>query len=204
VGQRIITDVEIPALAEAMRLRGYSLEPALAGIDVVPDPPAVAAILRKWGPGIALRLGSIPEIAVASSAAAVADALDAGAADAVAAWVDPHELAARLDARIRHHAPRPIDIADMRIDRVYHQVTRGGRVIELLPREYALLLHLAERRGRCISRRTLLAEVWGLRFDPGTNVVAVHMSKLRAKIDRGSATPLLHTVKGLGYRLDTG
>nr|WP_302054027.1 winged helix-turn-helix domain-containing protein [Sphingomonas tagetis] len=187
-----------------MLARGYALVPVgFASADEAPDSSLPAAILRKWGPGITLRGTGIPEIAVTPCAAAVAAALDAGAADAVAVPVDAHELAARLDARIRHHAPHPIVIGDLRIDPVRRHVTRADHTIPLLPREYALLLHLAERRGECVSRRALLAAVWQLRFDPGTNVVAVHMSKLRAKLDRGFAFPLLHTVKGVGYRLDT-
>lgn len=65
-----------------------------------------------------------------------------------------------------------------------------------------MLLYLVERRGEFVSRRELLEQVWGLRFDPGTNVVAVHISKLRAKIDRGFTNPMIRGVKGLGYRFD--
>lgn len=200
MGQQIITEIEIPALAEAMRMRGYALVPAQPGRDA----PLAAAILRKWDAGITLRRTSIPEIAVASCQASLTAALDAGAADAVAVPVDPYELAARVDARIRHHMPRPIAVGELSVDAARRQVMRAGRPIPLLPREFDLLLHLAERRGECVGRQALLAAVWRLRFDPGTNVVAVHMSKLRARIDRGFATPLLHTVKGVGYRLDAG
>lgn len=201
MGQQIITEIEIPALAEAMLMRGYAL---VAAQPDRCDAPLAVAILRKWHLGITLRRTSIPEIAVAPCRATVAAALDAGAADAVAVPVDPHELAARVDARIRHHMPRPIEIGDLTVDAARRQVMRAGRPIPLLPREFDLLLHLAERHGECVDRRALLAAVWRLRFDPGTNVVAVHMSKLRARIDRGFATPLLHTVKGVGYRLDAG
>ncbi len=199
MGQRVITEISIPRLAEAMGARGYALVPA----DAAPDPMHDAAILRRWGPGIALRGAGIPEIVIAGCRASLAAALDAGAADAMMAPVDPGELAARVDARIRHHSPRAIEVGGLRIDPVHRQVARDGAAIALLPREYALLLHLAQRRGECVSRRALLKSVWRLPLDPGTNVVAVHMSKLRAKVDRGFATTLLHTVKGVGYRLDT-
>nr|WP_243852986.1 winged helix-turn-helix domain-containing protein [Sphingomonas naasensis] len=92
-------------------------------------------------------------------------------------------------------------MGDLRIDPVERRVEREGRAIALLPREYALLLHLARSAGRSIAREELLAAVWGLRFDPGTNVVEVHVSRLRAKLDRGFAAPMLVTDKGRGYRL---
>lgn len=199
MGRAIISEVEIPALAEAMHARGYTLVPARSAHGELPPP---AAFLRRWRPGLTLRRSSVPEIAVAACQATVAAALDAGAADAVAVPVDPIELAARVDARVRHHAPPPIAVGDLRLDPLHRTVHRAGMAVDLLPREFALLLYLAERRGTCVGRRELLTAVWRLRIDPGTNVVAVHVSKLRARIDRGFATPLLHTVKGIGYRLD--
>lgn len=201
VGPEIITDIDIPSLAEAVQARGYSLVPLSSANR---DLSYAAAILRRWHPGIVLPRTAIPEIAVAPCRSTIAAALDAGAADAVSLPVDADELAARVDARVRSHRPPPIEVGDLCIDPVRRSVARGGSPIDLLPREYALLLHLAERCGECVSRRDLLAAVWRLRIDPGTNVVAVHMSKLRARIDRGFATPLLHTVKGIGYRLATG
>ena len=92
-------------------------------------------------------------------------------------------------------------LGGLRIDPVERRVERDGRAVPLLPREYALLLHLARSAGRCVGRDELLAAVWGLRFDPGTNVVEVHVSRLRAKLDRGFGVPMLVTDKGRGYRL---
>ncbi|TGX38828.1 winged helix family transcriptional regulator [Sphingomonas naasensis] len=115
--------------------------------------------------------------------------------------------AARLPGRDRRPACRAaprvpaVTLGDLRIDPVERRVEREGRAIALLPREYALLLHLARSAGRSIAREELLAAVWGLRFDPGTNVVEVHVSRLRAKLDRGFAAPMLVTDKGRGYRL---
>ncbi|OSZ70419.1 hypothetical protein CAP40_03695 [Sphingomonas sp. IBVSS2] len=109
------------------------------------------------------------------------------------------EVAARLAARIRR---RPgIVLGELRIDPVERRVTRAGRPISLLPREYALLLYLVRQGDRPAGRSELLAAVWGLDFDPGTNVVEVHVSRLRAKLDRGFAIPMLRTDKGRGYRL---
>ena len=74
----------------------------------------------------------------------------------------------------------------------------------MLPREYELLVHLAERADQVVSRRALLDAVWGLRNDPGTNVVQVHVSRLRAKLDRGQPQPMLLSERGKGYRLAPG
>jgi two-component system OmpR family response regulator len=202
VGQRIVSELHIPLLAEAMRARGYALVLAGEGpAERLADAADIAATLRRWSPGVVLGGSPVPAIAVAACRSALAAALDAGAADAVADPVDPDELAARVDARVRAHLPRAMAIGDLRIDRATRQVWRAGHPIDLVPREFALLLHLAERRGDWVSRAQLLEQVWKLRFDPGTNVVAVHVSTLRAKVDRHHATPLIHGRKGLGYRL---
>lgn len=110
----------------------------------------------------------------------------------------PEELAAWI---VRIARPAPVRRGMIEIDTVERVVRREGRIVPLLAREYRLLLHLARAGGEPVSRGALLAAVWGLRFDPGTNVVAVHVSRLRARIDRGFATPAIETVKGAGYRL---
>lgn len=199
VEQKILSEIDIPLLDRAIAQRGYAL--VLGTPSAVPD-PAVAAVLRTWEPGIRIRGTRVPEIAVAGSSAGLAAALDAGAADAVSHPVDPFELAARVDARVRNHMPGETRIGELTINRLRREVARAGRPISLVPRELALLLHLAERHGEFVSRRELLEQVWGLNFDPGTNVVAVHISKLRAKIDRDFASPMIRSAKGLGYRLD--
>ena len=196
--QKILSEIDIPLLDHAIAQRGYAL--VLGKPAAAPDRD-VAAVLRAWEPGIRIR-SRVPEIAVADCPAWLAAALDAGAADAVSHPVNPFELAARVDVRVRSHMPGDTRIGDLRIDRVHRAVARAGIPIPLVPREFALLLYLVERRGEFVSRRELLEQVWGLRFDPGTNVVAVHVSKLRAKIDRGFATPMIRGAKGLGYCLD--
>lgn len=115
----------------------------------------------------------------------------------------PALLAARLEAMWRRctDPDRELVCADLHIDLLSRAVRRGGTTIDLLPREYALLVHLARLRGGPASRRQLLSAVWHRHFDPGTNVVAVHMSRLRAKVDRGFAQPLIHWCRGEGYRL---
>ncbi len=115
-----------------------------------------------------------------------------------AGYCAPEDLAAWI---VRIARPAPIRRGSVEIDTIERVVKRAGRPIPLLAREYRLLLHLARARGEPVSRRALLAAVWGLRFDPGTNVVAVHVSRLRARIDRGFDHPAIETVKGVGYRL---
>ena len=135
--------------------------------------------------------------------AAVAAAIDAGADDAVALSASDALIAARLAALVRR-IPALLRVGPLEIDRVERRVWRDGRLLDLLPREYRLLLHLAEHADAVVPHDTLRRAVWGLRFHPGTNVVAVHVSRLRAKLDRGFALPLLRTEKGVGYRLATG
>lgn len=133
----------------------------------------------------------------------VALAIDAGADDAVDGRAGPEEIAARLAALTRAPNNR-IGVGDLVIDRIQRSAQRAGRPIDLLPREYALLVHLAERAGQVVSRRALLDAVWGLRIDPGTNVVQVHVSRLRAKLDRRQPQPMLLSERGKGYRLAPG
>lgn len=115
------------------------------------------------------------------------------------------ELDARLQALIRRttqSAPAvEIAIGDLRIDILTRRVTRGDRTIRLQPREFALLEYLARNAGDVVTRTMLLEAVWGMTFDPQTNVVDVHISRLRAKLDSDDDPPLLHTVRGKGYCL---
>lgn len=129
---------------------------------------------------------------------------DAGADDAVAQDADVTEIAARL-ARIAQTRPtNRLEVGPLVLDPLLREGYRDGRPLQLLPREYALLAHLAQRAGETVSRSDLLAAIWKLPNDPGTNVVQVHISRLRARLDRGFATAMLHTDIGKGYRLDAG
>ena len=78
-------------------------------------------------------------------------------------------------------------------------MTRGGEAIALQPREYRLLEYLMKNQGQVVTRTMLLEHVWDYHFDPQTNVIDVHVSRLRGKIDKGFDKPLLHTVRGAGY-----
>ncbi len=112
-----------------------------------------------------------------------------------------NELLARVEVAVRRRkALPPIEAYDLRLDLVRRQVTRAGKALELSPREFDLLLTLVRAGGEVLSRSDLLRNVWGIEFDPGTNVVDVHIGRLRRKLDR-QGPPLIHTVRGEGYRL---
>jgi two-component system OmpR family response regulator len=112
------------------------------------------------------------------------------------------ELLARLEALTRRgNAETRLVLADLELDLLARTVTRGGRVIDLLPREFRLLEYLMRHAGHIVTRTMLLEKVWDYHFDPQTNVIDVHVSRLRQKLDKGFAIPLLHTVRGAGYTL---
>jgi DNA-binding response OmpR family regulator len=114
------------------------------------------------------------------------------------------ELLARVQTVTRRatQSARTIGVADLRIDVPARRVSRGDSPIQLTTQEFNLLRYLAEHTGHVLTRTRLLDAVWDMRFDPGTNMVDVYMSYLRAKIDKGFAKPLLHTVRGVGYVLE--
>ncbi|MFN3844274.1 MAG: winged helix-turn-helix domain-containing protein [Paracoccaceae bacterium] len=115
-----------------------------------------------------------------------------------------------LSARIQALARRPktamqetvLTAGDLTMDLIRRKVTRAGVEIDLLPREFALLEHLMRRKGRVQTRTMLLEAVWDISFDPQTNVVETHVSRLRAKIDKPFERELLRTVRGAGYRIE--
>jgi two-component system, OmpR family, response regulator len=113
------------------------------------------------------------------------------------------ELLARVEILSRRKAPHIAEtsysVGDLKLDRLSHKVTRGGEDVPMQPREFRLLEYLMRNAGRVVTRTMLLEQVWDYHFDPGTNVIDVHISRLRSKIDKGHAHPLLHTVRGAGY-----
>jgi len=118
------------------------------------------------------------------------------------------ELLARIEALGRRVQPEEQKtsyvIGDLVLDRLSHRVHRGGAVIQLQPREYRLLEYLMKHAGQVVTRTMLLEGVWDYHFDPQTNVIDVHISRLRSKIDKNYDTPLLHTVRGAGYVMRNG
>ena len=133
------------------------------------------------------------------------EGLQAGGDDYLVKPFDITELTARVEVLIRRSqtqiATTEVHLGDLTIDLLSHRVTREGREIRLQPREFKLLEFLARHPGQVVTRRMLLEAVWGLKFDPQTNVVDVHVSRLRNKLDADFSRPLLHTVRGEGYRL---
>jgi two-component system OmpR family response regulator len=118
------------------------------------------------------------------------------------------ELLARVEALVRRAEPQETStryqVADLVLDRLTHRVARGGEAIPLQPREYRLLEYMMRNAGQVVTRTMLLENVWDYHFDPQTNVIDVHVSRLRGKIDKGFDKPLLHTVRGAGYMLSDG
>jgi two-component system OmpR family response regulator len=112
------------------------------------------------------------------------------------------ELLARLEALGRRGAAETrLVVGDLDMDLLARTVTRAGKTIDLLPREFRLLEYLMRHAGHIVTRTMLLEKVWDHHFDPQTNVIDVHVSRLRQKIDKGFVDPLLHTVRGAGYVL---
>jgi two-component system OmpR family response regulator len=134
------------------------------------------------------------------------EGLRAGADDYLVKPFAYAELSARLDILARRGTggsgePTRLRVEDLELDLLKREAVRGGKTIELQPREFRLLEYLMRQAGRVVTRTMLLEAVWDYHFDPQTNVIDVHISRLRQKIDQGFATPVLHTVRGAGYRL---
>jgi two-component system OmpR family response regulator len=130
--------------------------------------------------------------------------LRAGGDDYLAKPFAFSELLARIEVLARRRRPgegetTSFKVGDLELDRLSHSVTRGGKPIPLQPREFRLLEYLMRNAEKVVTRTMLLEHVWDYHFDPQTNVIDVHVSRLRAKIDKGFSSPLLHTVRGAGY-----
>nr|MEA2797454.1 two-component system, OmpR family, response regulator [Phenylobacterium sp.] len=133
------------------------------------------------------------------------EGLEAGGDDYLVKPFALAELLARVNALARRPPTQEVrtelSVADLKLDLLKRTVTRGGQRIELQPREFQLLEYLLRHAGRVVTRTMLLESVWDFHFDPKTNIVETHMSRLRGKVDRGHAHELIHTVRGAGYVL---
>lgn len=134
------------------------------------------------------------------------EGLEAGGDDYLVKPFAFTELAARLNALARRPpiaaSQNSLEVGDLQLDVVKRTVTRGGRRLDLQPQEFKLLEYLMRNAGQIVTRTMLLENVWSFHFDPQTNIVESHISRLRAKVDRDFPTSLIETVRGSGYRLD--
>jgi two-component system OmpR family response regulator len=177
-----------------------------------------AIVLDRMLPGMdgisivtALRSSGVTTPVVMLSALASLDerirGLRAGSDDYLTKPFALSELLARIDAVQRRNnpaaeaQPTKLSFDDLEVDIITRKVTRAGRRIELQPREFSLLEFLLRHQGQIVTRTMLLERVWDYHFDPGTNVIDVHVSRLRKKLDDDSHKSVLHTVRGAGYRL---
>ena len=133
------------------------------------------------------------------------DGLEAGGDDYLVKPFAVAELLARVNALARRPPTQDIQtklqVADLSLDMLTRTVTRAGVQVDLQPREFQLLVYLMRHAGKVVTRTMLLEGVWDFHFDPKTNIVDTHVSRLRGKVDRGYARELIHTVRGAGYCL---
>jgi len=207
-------------IRKGLEEQGYQLENAENGEDglfLASTENFNAIILDRMLPKVdgikllkALRsLGNKTPVLLLSAMATVDDRVDglqAGADDYLTKPFSFRELQARISVLLR----RPLSLAeehliqldDLHVDTLSHKVCRQGQALELKPTEYRILLFLLQHRGEVISRTLLLEQIWGYHFDPQTNVVDVHISKLRNKLDKPYNKQLIHTVRGSGYKIE--
>lgn len=204
-------------LAKGLRAEGHVVEIAETGPDglhMATEGHHDLLILDRLLPGLdgvavlkALRAaGCRAPVLLLTALNAVADrveGLDAGADDYLAKPFSFTELRARINALARRppirEEPTALASGDLRLDRLRRRVMRDGQRIELQPREYQLLEYLMSNAGSIVTRTMLLEAIWGFHFDPGTNIVETHISRLRSKIDRPDEPSHITTVRGAGY-----
>jgi two-component system OmpR family response regulator len=133
--------------------------------------------------------------------------LRAGGDDYLTKPFAPEEMAARIEVLLRRGAgarETMLRAGDLQLDLIARTAQRGGVELELLPLEFRLLEYLMRHAGRVLTRTMIFEAVWGYRFDPGTNVIDVHIGRLRRKVDADDAAPLIRTVRGCGYTIGGG
>jgi two-component system OmpR family response regulator len=207
-------------IVEGLRAAGYEVEhcsDGAAGLQRALAGRSDLLIVDRMLPGLdglqligALRNeGHATPVLVLSALGTVDDRVDglrAGGDDYLIKPFALSELLARIEALLRRSAAQPplqslLKVADLELDLLSRRVQRGGRDIPVTTREFQLLEFLVRHAGQVVTRTMLLEQVWNLHFDPQTNLIDVHISRLRQAIDRGFDHPLLHTVRGTGYML---
>jgi two-component system OmpR family response regulator len=208
-------------IAKGLTESGYVVDRAADGRDglfLATDGSYSVIVLDRMLPGMdgisvlsAMRASGIDTPVLILSALGSADervkGLRAGSDDYLVKPFAFAELQARIEILQKRGAsgasavPTTLSCADLQMDLLARKVTRGARKVDLQPREFRLLEYLLQHRDQAVTRTMLLEAVWDYHFDPGTNVIDVHVSRLRKKIDLGEERPLLHTVRGAGYML---
>ncbi len=206
-------------VAKGLREAGYTIEVTGSGRDGLAQAVGGgfdALVLDRMLPDLdglsllkSLRAAGVATPAIMLTALGAIDervrGLKAGADDYLVKPFSFAELSARIEALLR----RPVEAreetrlacADLELDLISRTARRGQRWFDLLPREFQMLEYLMRRKGRVVTRTMLLEGLWDYRFDPGTNVIDVHISRLRRKIDAEGERPLIRTVRGSGYMI---
>ncbi|HKX30591.1 MAG TPA: response regulator transcription factor [Blastocatellia bacterium] len=208
-------------LAKGLREHAYAVDVARDGVEAIYQAQIndydllILDVMLPLKGGIEVcrelrSQGSTVPILMLTARDAVTDrisGLDAGADDYLTKPFDLHELFARIRALLRRGQmliPATIEIADLQIETHSHVVRRNGKLIELTAKEYALLEYLARHSGQVVSRAEIAEHVWDDNFDPFSNLIEVYIQRIRRKIDDGRSPKLIRTMRGEGYRLETG
>ena len=207
-------------VSRMLRAVGHIVDECMTGADAIflgTSEPYAVLILDRMVQGIdglsvlkAIRAAGIqtPALFLTAMDEIVdrVEGLEAGADDYLVKPFAAMELLARVNALGRRQAHSDtvtrLKVADLELDLLKRTVTRGGKRVDLQQQEYKLLEFLMRHAGEIVTRTMLLENVWSFHFEPGTNLIESHMSRLRAKVDRGFDRELIHTVRGAGYRLD--
>jgi len=206
-------------VCKGLRQEGFAVEHVAAGPDALHMALSESfdlIVLDRNIPGVdglsvlkALRAAQNETPVIILSALAHADervnGLRAGADDYLGKPYTFSELHLRIENLLKRRAGKDaqtsLSCGDLTMDLLTRRVTRAGKAIDLLQREFQILEYLLRNKDRVVTRTMLLEQVWDYRFDPHTSLIDTHMSRLRKKIDDGFGAPLLHTIRGVGYRL---
>jgi two-component system OmpR family response regulator len=204
---------------KGLREAGYTVEHVADGRDglyLASSSTFDAVVMDRMLPGMdglsvvkALRAGGVETPILILSALAQLDervtGLKAGGDDYLTKPFGFSELHARIENLVRRRGGKSVETllrcGDLTIDLLSRKVTRSGKALDLLPREFKLLEYFLRNKDRVVTRTMLLEQVWDYRFDPHTSIIDTHISRLRKKLDEGFDQPLLHTLRGVGYRL---
>lgn len=206
-------------ITKGLRESGFTVEHVEDGRDglyLASSSSFDAVVMDRMLPGMdglsvikALRAGGVETPILILSALSQLDervcGLRAGGDDYLTKPFGFSELHARLENLVRRRSGKSVETTlrcgDLVMDLLARKVTRAGRALDLLPREFKLLEYFLRNVDRVVTRTMLLEQVWDYRFDPHTSIIDTHISRLRKKLDDGYPTPLLHTLRGVGYRL---